>query len=65
MVVKKVGWYHCFALTGLGIAFTFTGVNALHEWYETGQMPLHHGFHRTVSYTADSFSFTYEFGGNI
>jgi hypothetical protein len=52
-------------LAGLGVAFISVGGHALYEWYETGQMPLHHGFHRTVSYADDPFSFTYEFGGNV
>jgi hypothetical protein len=52
-------------LAGIGVAFISVGGHALYEWYETGQMPLHHGFHSTVSYAADPFSFTYEFGGNV
>jgi len=52
-------------LAGLGVALISVGGYALYGWYETGQMPLHHGFHRTVSYADDPFSFTYEFGGNV
>lgn len=52
-------------LAGIGVAFVSVGGHALYKWYETGQMPLHHGFNRTVSHAADPFSFTYEFGGNI
>lgn len=52
-------------LAGSGVAFISVGGHNLHEWYETGQMPLHHGFNRTVSYATDPFSFMYEFGGNI
>jgi hypothetical protein len=53
------------ALAAMGIAFISVGGYALYEWYETGQVPLHHGFRSTVSYAADPFAFTYEFGGNL
>jgi hypothetical protein len=52
-------------LGGMGVAFISVGGHALYKWYETGQMPLHHGFRSTVSYATDTFAFTYEFGGNI
>jgi hypothetical protein len=52
-------------LAGIGIAFICVGGRALYEWYETEQMPLHHGFHSTVSYATDPIAFVYEFGGNV
>lgn len=50
-------------LAGLSVAFISVGARALYEWYDTGQIPLHHGFHRTVSYAADPFAF--ECGANV
>ncbi len=52
-------------LAAIGIAFIFVGGRAIYEWYDAGQMPLHHGFYRTVSYATAPYAFTYEFGGNI
>lgn len=62
--VMKARW-HNLGLAGMGIAFISVGVQALYEWYPTGQMPLHRGFHRTVSYATDPYSFAYAFGGDI
>jgi hypothetical protein len=53
------------ALAAMGIAFIAVGGHALYQWYETGRIPLHHGFRNTVSYATDPYAFTYEFGGNI
>jgi hypothetical protein len=65
MPVKKVRWYHYLLGIGMGIAMLILGMNALLEWHATGQMPLHHGIHRSVSYEDDPFSFAYELGGNV
>jgi hypothetical protein len=48
-----------------GRRFHFCRRAGSYEWYETGQMPLHHSLHNTVSYATDPYAFTYEFGGNI
>jgi hypothetical protein len=55
-------YYRSIGLVVLCLGFILLGGYELYGWYETGQLEMHSGSHRLLSYSVEPFQFIREFG---